>query len=72
MGQHLDNPEKTGLTKLGRPVLFHWLESMDLQKIERTWLNIHIEHEGVFPELNRVVLTDVHLERAWVGGMRHT
>nr|WP_249157761.1 GIY-YIG nuclease family protein [Bradyrhizobium sp. KB893862 SZCCT0404] len=54
LGQHLDNPEKTALTKQGRAVLFHWLESIDTRKIERTWLNIHIQREGVLPELNRV------------------
>lgn len=54
MGQHLDNPEKTGLTKHGRAVVFHWIESGDTRKIERTWLNIHIQHEGTLPELNRV------------------
>jgi len=54
MGQHLDNPDKTGLTKQGRAVLFHWVESLDIRKIERTWLNIQIQHEGVLPELNRI------------------
>jgi len=54
MGQHLDNPEKTGLTKVGRAIFFHWYESGDTRKIERTWFNIHIQHEGALPELNRV------------------
>jgi hypothetical protein len=54
MGQHLDNPEKTGLTKVGRAIFFHWCETGDTRKIERTWFNIHIQHEGGLPELNRV------------------
>lgn len=53
MGQHLDNPEKTGLTKLGRAIFFHWYESAETEKVERTWMNIHIQHEGVLPVLNR-------------------
>lgn len=54
MGQHLDSPQKTESTKQGRAVFFHWFESIDTRKIERTWLNIHIQHEGVLPELNHV------------------
>lgn len=53
MNQHLDNPTKTDETKLGRAVLFHWIESPDTNKIERTWMNIHIQSEGVLPVLNR-------------------
>jgi len=53
MNQHLDNPTKTNHTKLGRAVLFHWIESPDTNKIERTWMNIHIQNEGVLPALNR-------------------
>lgn len=54
MNEHLDNEEKTALTKQGRAVLFYWMESEDTNKIERTWLNIHIQHEGVIPILNKV------------------
>jgi len=52
MNEHLDNPTKTGETKLGRAVFFHWIESPDTNKIERTWMNIHIQHEGSLPLLN--------------------
>jgi predicted GIY-YIG superfamily endonuclease len=52
-GEHLDNPEKTLETRVGRAVWFHWLETADLNKVERTWMNIHIENEGRIPELNR-------------------
>lgn len=54
MNEHLDNPNKTGETSLGRAVLFYWLESNELNKIERTWLNIHIQHEGAIPILNKI------------------
>lgn len=53
-GEHLDNPKKTALTKFGVATLFHWLETIDLQKVERTWLNIHLQNEGVLPGLNGV------------------
>jgi hypothetical protein len=52
MNDHLDSPTKTGETKLGRAVLFFWIESADTNKIERTWMNIHIQCEGSLPELN--------------------
>jgi hypothetical protein len=54
MNDHLDSPIKTGETELGRAVLFHWIESPDTNKIERTWMNIHIQHEGVLPLLNKM------------------
>jgi hypothetical protein len=54
MNDHLDNPSKTGETKQGRAVLFHWLETPDTNKVERTWMNIHMQNEGILPLLNRV------------------
>jgi hypothetical protein len=54
MNQHLDCPEKTRETSKGRAVLFHWFETEELNKVERTWLNIHIQHEGTLPELNSI------------------
>lgn len=54
MNEHLDNPEKTGETPLGRAIFFYWLEDAELNKIERTWLNIHIQHEGALPILNSI------------------
>ena len=52
MGQHLDTPAKRAPTPLGRAVVFHWLSCADLQQVERTWMNIHIQHEGRLPPLN--------------------
>jgi hypothetical protein len=54
MNEHLDNPLKTSPTKHGRLILFFWIESQEINKIERTWLNIHIQHEGKVPELNKM------------------
>ncbi|MDP3369615.1 MAG: GIY-YIG nuclease family protein [Brevundimonas sp.] len=52
MGQHLDTPAKRAPTPLGRAVVFHWLLCADLEKVERTWMNTHIQHEGRLPHLN--------------------
>ena len=51
---HLDSPKKTNLTEKGRAILFYWFESDETNKVERTWLNIHIQHEGTMPILNKV------------------
>ena len=52
--QHLDAPEKVLPTVQGRAVRFHWLETTDINRVERTWLNIHVHHEGRYPVLNKV------------------
>jgi predicted GIY-YIG superfamily endonuclease len=54
MKQHLDSPEKTAKTKLGKGVLFFWRETRETHKLERTWMNTHIQHEGLLPVLNKV------------------
>ncbi len=54
MGEHLDTPEKISETRLGRAVWFHWVETIETNKVERTWMNIHIQFEGHLPELNKV------------------
>ena len=51
---HLDTPAKTKETKFGRAIFFFWIESSDLNKIERTWMNIHTEQEGSLPILNNI------------------
>ena len=53
MNDHLDSPEKTSPTEKGRAVLFHWVETNDLNTVERTWMNIHLQHEGTLPPLNK-------------------
>lgn len=53
-GQHLDNPQKTGPTPLGVAVFFHWREHEEINKLERTWMNIHQLAEGRLPILNSV------------------
>ncbi len=54
MDQHLDNADKTRLTENGRAVFFYWIESDETNKIERTWMNIHLQHEGIIPILNKI------------------
>lgn len=56
INEHLDSPEKTTETRFGRAVFFYWFETSDIRinKVERTWLNIHIQHEGVVPVLNSI------------------
>lgn len=54
MNQHLDSSEKICETKNGRAVYFFWIESQELNKIERTWMNIHNQHEGALPDLNKM------------------
>lgn len=54
INEHLDNPEKTKLTHKGRATLFHWIETTDVNKVERTWLNTHLLSEGTLPPLNKL------------------
>ena len=49
LNEHLDSAQKTGLTKFGRAALFHWLETADTYRVERTWLNTHSYTEGALP-----------------------
>jgi hypothetical protein len=51
--QHLDSPEKRAATSIGRPIFFSWLLTSDLNRVERTWMNIHIQQEGELPPLNK-------------------
>jgi len=54
MNDHLDASGKTSPTEKGRAVLFHWLETREINAVERTWMNIHIQHEGMLPVLNKI------------------
>ncbi|MFO1424724.1 MAG: GIY-YIG nuclease family protein [Candidatus Competibacteraceae bacterium] len=54
INEHLDSAAKTELTARGRAVLVHWTETTEINKIERTWLNIHLLNEGCLPILNSV------------------
>ena len=54
MAQHLEDPTKTQETVAGRAALFYWLEAENINALERAWMNVHIQHEGVLPVLNRV------------------
>ncbi|HEY2498937.1 MAG TPA: GIY-YIG nuclease family protein [Candidatus Angelobacter sp.] len=54
MDQHLDSPGKKQETPKGAVAFFRWVETTELNKVERTWMNIHTQHEGTLPELNKV------------------
>ena len=54
INEHLSNAAKTALTAQGRAVLVHWIETTEMNKVERTWLNIHLVNEGRLPILNSV------------------
>ena len=54
MNDHLDNDEKRALTGNGRAIFFYWLERDDIEKVERTWMNTHIQYESTLPILNKV------------------
>lgn len=51
---HLDDPTKTIETALGRATMFHWIKRADIEKVERTWMNIHVTEEGALPILNKL------------------
>lgn len=53
--QHLDNPEKTGMTKNGKAVWFYFLEYevINLEKLERSWLHQYECIHGNLPVLNK-------------------
>ena len=53
MEEHLDTPEKRAVTAHGRAMLFHWIETDDLQAVERGWLNSHQAITGAWPILNK-------------------
>ncbi len=50
--QHLESPDKTAPTPLGKAFWFHWLLYENIEKLERTWLNAHEIAEGKLPHLN--------------------
>ena len=54
INEHLDSSAKTELTAHGRAVLVYWAETTEVNKVERTWLNIHLLNEGRLPILNSV------------------
>jgi predicted GIY-YIG superfamily endonuclease len=55
-GQHRDNKEKRKPTGQGRAFWFYYLrcDEKEMCRVERTWLNEHIEVHGELPVLNRV------------------
>jgi hypothetical protein len=53
--QHRETPEKSAPTPVGRAFWFHYLQcpEHEINRIERTWLNEHLEMHGVWPVLNK-------------------
>lgn len=54
VGQHLDTDAKMQKTSRGRAILVHWVETTELQAVERGWLNLHVAHDGNLPTLNKI------------------
>lgn len=52
--EHLDSPDKTAPTPLGRAIWFHWLCYENIKKLEKTWLNSHDIAAGELPYLNKL------------------
>lgn len=54
--EHRDNKEKNQQTAQGIAFWFYYIqcEKIEINRIERTWLNIHTEIHGVLPLLNKV------------------
>jgi excinuclease UvrABC nuclease subunit len=53
---HLDNPEKTRQTTIGKVIWFHYLvhDTNNLEELERTWINQYCSIHGVLPALNKI------------------
>lgn len=54
--EHLGDSKKTKLTKNGRAFFFYWLhcDTLNKEKLERTWLNQCLIVDGALPILNKV------------------
>lgn len=56
-GQHLDNSEKTGMTKLGRAYWFSFrlcVDEYEISRLERGWLNHFELNMAELPLLNKI------------------
>lgn len=54
--QHLANPEKVNPTSEGKAIWFHFrrVAEIEIEKIERTWMQRHLCKYGCLPILNKV------------------
>ena len=54
--QHLNNPEKTNSTNNGKAIWFYFTiyDSINLPKLERTWINQFVAIHGKLPLLNKI------------------
>ena len=51
--EHLDNPDKVGVTKHGAAYWFYWLQAKRLEPLERGWMNQYQVIHAALPILNR-------------------
>ena len=61
MVNHLDDPDKIRETLKGRAIFFYWFEFDNIGQLERTWLNIHVQHEGRCPNPQQGLLSGFNL-----------
>lgn len=54
--EHRSNKDKCSLTAQGKSFWFYYLtlEKAELYRIERTWLNSHMDEHGELPILNKI------------------
>ena len=57
MKRHLRDEEKVKSTRQGRATFFSWIECDDIEKVERTWVNIYIHCNGRLPVFNSIYPT---------------
>lgn len=55
-GEHRDNKDKCALTIQGRASWFYYLvlDQKEIYRVERAWLNGHLDAHGVLPILNKI------------------
>lgn len=54
--QHLETTEKRALTNYGRATWVYYLETLEneINRLERTWLQIYRSENGILPVLNKI------------------
>ena len=54
--EHLDDPNKTGMTNLGKIIWFYLYacHELEISKLERTWMNQFQAKHGMLTELNKI------------------
>lgn len=54
--EHLEDPSKTNQTPEGKAFWFNWYKypTIDLNSLERAWININVVTDGKRPILNKI------------------